>query len=170
MGPSFCSCPSPRGCWEAVGFTFPPARIPAGGDLFLTPDICFVESDGAAPSEAQIPAPLPAAGFGVPAGPGSITAGWPCSTGLAAVDPWACPLASPFLSALALPSAAPSPKLPATPALPAILLATKLGGLAASSSRGFSQSYLVRASQGRQWPPWLDRGYGESRDMQLVPS
>lgn len=67
LQPSFRSGPGPRGCCEVGGLTFPPACIPAGGDLFLNPDICFSESDGAAPSEAQIPAPLllPALGPGL---------------------------------------------------------------------------------------------------------
>lgn len=54
LQPIFCSS---RWLGER-GFYISPACVPAGGDLFLNPDICSVEIDGAAPPEAQILAPV----------------------------------------------------------------------------------------------------------------
>lgn len=133
--------------------------------MFLSRDVCFVESDGAAPPEAQIPAPLLLLALGLWLGQAGSQPG-DCSTGLAAVDLWACLLDAPFHC----PCAMPSLKLPATLALLVIPLAMKPWGLAASSGQGFSQSYLVRATQGGQQLAWLDKGYRESQDMRPEPS
>lgn len=127
--PSFCSGRSPRGCWEAVGFTFHPARIPAGGHLFLSHDICFEESDGAAPSEAQITALLLPPAVGLWLGQAGSQLGGFAPPGW---QRWICqdthspPL---FPVDLPYPSATPSLKLPAAPALLVIPLAMKPWGL-----------------------------------------
>lgn len=119
--------------------------------------MCFVESNGAAPSEAQIPAPLLPLALGLWLGQagsqlgGFAPQGWQRRSREHARS---LPL---FLGDVPCPSATPSLKLPA-PALLAILLATKPWGLAGSSSQGFSLSYLVRATQGGQWPAWLYGG------------
>lgn len=121
-----------------MGFTFPPACIPAGGDLFLSPDICFVESDGAAPSEAQIPAPLLPLALGLQLG---RTASQPYGFGPPGWQQWTrghARLLPLFPGDLSCPSVVPSPSLLPAPALPVIQLATKPWGLVASSGWGFS--------------------------------
>lgn len=67
-----------------------PACVPAEGDLFLSPDICSVESNGAAPSEAQIPAPV------LPLALGPRPGQAPSQPVALLMLPQACPLTAPF--------------------------------------------------------------------------
>lgn len=101
---------------------------------------------------------LPAAGSGTPAGPGKgavggfAPPGWQQWSHLLLLVPGdlPCPFTTPSLKLSIL-------------VLPAILLATEPWGLGASAVRGFSQSHLVKATQGGQWQ-------GGGWDMSPEPS
>lgn len=90
LQPVFCSGPSPPWLLGGRGSYISPACVPAEGDLFLSPDICSVESNGAAPSEAQIPAPV------LPLALGPRPGQAPSQPVALLMLPQACPLTAPF--------------------------------------------------------------------------